>query len=111
MLEYLIPKNVRTRTELFPDKGIGYLELGIIVGFLVVGYLLQSAISIFYENTIVNILIVVVFFGIGCLLVIKEERTGINALQFLTGLKKWLRNPKSYPYIFGTGRKEEDNFD
>ena len=100
---YLIPKNVKTRFEIF--EGFGWKELfmtlaGVAVGgifFFLLGLLTKSFARIF---------IVALFGSAGFSLGKENPKNGLSLLTFLISLKEFQKRPKRYYYIFGSGRED-----
>lgn len=100
-MDFLIPKNVKTRYTFF--EGFGFRELGLTLIGLAAGGLLFG---LFYVITDSLFSIVCIGFGGGLGFVISkpDPRTGRSPLELLKSWRAFRKKQKKYFYVFGTGR-------
>lgn len=100
-MNFLIPKNVRTRLEFF--TGFGFRELGFVLVGLIIGGIL-FLITFLITHSLFSIVFLGVCGTAGFLLGRPDPRTGMNALDFFKAWKAFQTKRKLYFYRFGDGR-------
>lgn len=100
-MNYLIPKNVRTRLEFF--TGFGFKELGLLLAGLFVGGILAGLVYLITHSFFCLVLLALGG-GIGFILGRQDPRTGMNALDFFKAWKSFQSKRKRYFYKYGDGR-------
>ena len=91
---YLIPRNVETRFQFFP--GFGWVEIGAIVGGVLVGSIFYWLLGLF-THSVFRFLFFILFPGV-TFFIFKPTPDGQNLFKILVWLKKWSLRKKRYLY-------------
>ncbi|MGG2201883.1 PrgI family mobile element protein [Paenibacillus validus] len=100
-MNFLIPKNVRTRLEFF--TGFGFRELGLLFAGLAVGGILFGLVFLLTKSWF-SLVFAAAGGGAGFILGRQDPRTGMNALDFFKAWKSFQTKRKRYFYKYGDGR-------
>ncbi len=102
-MQYLVPRSVKARVQLLP--GVGWTELGMIVGGAVLGYILGLLVALPFHNYWGLLARVFVFpFPPGFAYLISQQGfSGESPLQILRARRRWLQKPRLYLYRHSKG--------
>lgn len=100
-MNFLIPKNVRTRFEFF--NGFGFKELFYLVAGIVVGGSISTLIYLI-THSLFSFLIAAVFGAIGFIAGKPDPRTGLNGLNHFKAMRAFQSKKKLFFYRHGDGR-------
>ena len=103
---YVIPKNVKTRYELF--TGIGFKELLITAVGTLIGIVIFFLASLLKFPVPLTVIISVIFPAAAFLLSISNPRTNMSLLTMIKYFRIYKTRQKRYFYVFGGGRVYED---
>jgi hypothetical protein len=109
--QYMIPVNVNSSFEFFPNYGWKQLIITII-GFTL-GYLVQYIINIFLgfieistsSKLVIRTLIISVITAIAIFGSIPVSRKGLSPFEFLIKLNKFNKKQRVFYYVYGSGGK------
>jgi len=103
---YTIPKNVRTRYEIFP--GFGFRELLITATGSLIGIAVFFLMSLFKLPIPLTIILSVIFPAAAFLLSMPNPRTNVSLLIMIKHFRTYRARQNRYFYVFGGGRINED---
>lgn len=98
---YVIPKNVKTRFEIFEGFGLRELAVTLITGIF---GLCLGLIVWFIEGSPLWLGLSIPAGSIGFFFSRPNPRTGRNALDLMNDIRKFKAKPSRYYYRFGDGR-------
>lgn len=101
MKVYIVPKNVKTRFQIF--EGFGWFELFLFLLGLGIGAMI-SGILYFVFRSLFCFIFAVFGGAVGFFLGKPDPRTGRSALDLVNDYKDFNTRPKKYYYRFGRGR-------
>jgi hypothetical protein len=100
-LEFLIPKNVRTRFEFF--TGFGFKELFMLLAGIVVGGGLSFLVFLI-THSLFSFLLTALFGSIGFIAGKRDPRTGLNGIDHFKAMRAFQSKQRLFFYRHGDGR-------
>lgn len=97
---YLVPRAVTARTELFP--GFGFAELGLLAAGGALGLLLFLILHAFGVPLPPCFIVAVIPTAAGYFAG-RADPHGVRLLAYVTWAREWMRRPKLWLYVQGTG--------
>lgn len=101
-MNFLIPKNVKTRVEFF--SGFGFRELGLLLAGAAAGGALFGLVYMITKS-LFSVIFLALGGGIGFFIGKQDPRTGMNVLDFFQAWKSFQSKRRRYFYQHGHGRE------
>lgn len=100
-MNFLIPKNVRTRFEFF--AGFGFKELFLLLAGIIIGGGISTIIYLI-THSLFSFLLTALFGTVGFILGKPDPRTGMNGLTHFKAMRAFQSKQRLFFYRHGSGR-------